>query len=368
MQKAFEFDYGGAVAEQDVHFKLWPTDGLRTALVDADFLPYVVGYTTDTMKYLAAQQAVVDGLVDCIENTQEFKNAFDQLCCTLNFWINDSGCDSAILYCTQSDMNYRMGVAFSDPYKGTRKEDKPPFFYELKAAMQSKLGCILAQGEEADDLLGHEVYRRNQELAEQGVELGSSMHKELCNFVLVSGDKDLKTKSGMHYTPRDQQLRWVTPLGHLELKYKKDSTTVSDLKGDGLKFFYAQMIMGDTIDNYKGIPRKGAAFAYQILNDCKSEKELYMAVLQAYKDKYGDAEHVVQNYRGTEAFRFKHFQLHGKNPPRFDEFCNTRVTLTAYQRMLEQGRLAWIQDKKGEIWREGKGTCPLGDDITAWYL
>ncbi len=368
MHESFEFDYGGVVAEQDVHFKLWPIDGNRTALVDADFLPYVVGYTTDPLKSLVAQQSVVDGLVDRIENTQEFMDAFDQLCSTLNFWINDSGCDSAILYCTQSDMNYRMSVAFTDPYKGTRKEEKPPFFYELKQAMQDKLGCILAQGEEADDLLGHEIYRRNLLLAEQGVVLGSSMHKELCDFVVVSGDKDLRTKCGMHYVPREQQTRWVTPLGSLELKYKKDSTTVSDLKGDGLKFFYAQLIMGDTVDNYKGIPRKGAAFAYQILEPCTSEKELYMAVLKAYKDKYGDGEHVLQNYRGTETFRFKYYQLHGKNPPRYDEFFGRKANLTAYQRMLEQGRLAWIQDKKGEIWRDGKGHCPLGEDITAWHL
>lgn len=339
--ESFTFDYGGEIAAQEVHFKVWPTVGQRTALIDADLLPYVVGYTTDPLKELQAKAAVEDGWVPCITDTQEYNDAFEQMCSTLNHWVTDSGCDSALLYCTASENNYRLAVAFTDPYKGTRRAEKPPFFYELKEALVSKLCATISDGEEADDLLGHEIYRRNQLLLQQGVVLGTQMHKELTDFVCVSSDKDLRTKPCTHYEPRTGKFIFTDVLGRLEPKYNKTGG-ISDLKGTGRKFFYAQLIMGDAVDNYKGIPKKGPKAAYDALVGCNSERECYDAVLKMYREKYGLGLHTAQSYRGGN--------------------CQ----LTAYQRMLEQGRLAWIQDWKRQVWRDGKGHTPSGEDASAW--
>jgi len=40
------FDMGAELYYKPPSYKLWPTEGNFTALVDADLLPYLVGYTT----------------------------------------------------------------------------------------------------------------------------------------------------------------------------------------------------------------------------------------------------------------------------------------------------------------------------------
>jgi len=58
-------------------------------------------------------------------------------------------------------------------------------------------------------------------------------------------------------------------------------------------------------------------------------------------------------------------EVHGVTPADYDPRIPS-LTMTAYQMMLEQGRLAFMQTRKGEVWRDGKGFLPLGkgDD---WY-
>lgn len=370
------FDYGGTVAEKEEHFILWATSGNRTALVDADLLPYRVGYITDPIKELQAKQLVEDGHYSCIEDTPQFQDAFDSLCMTLNNWVRSAKCDSARLFATASDKNYRLRLAYTEDYKGQRNPEKPPFFSELKQAMIDKLGAVLSDGNEADDELSIAAWEVNYMLAEQGIELGSQMHKELCTTVTVSSDKDSAITPTWHYNPDTQQLYFSSPIGELIPKLstkevndyqtvgtgvfwsrgakagqektkrvlvgKKMSSSITKLKGTGLKFFYAQIIMGDTADNYSGLKGKGITFAYELLNNCKTEAEMYYAVLNAYKEVYGEGTHICENYLGKKA------------------------ELTAYDRMLEQGRMAWMQTKPNEIWREGKGRVICIDDKEIW--
>lgn len=126
-------------------------------------------------------------------------------------------------------------------------------------------------------------------------------------------------------------------------RIKKGFATVEyidKLKGAGLKFFYSQLIVGDTVDNYPGIKGSGANLAFERLNNCKSEKELYYATLDLYKEQYsgGTSEPIwVENYRGGKAL------------------------LSPLQLMVEQGRLAHMQTDHGEVWR-AKNFCPSGVD------
>lgn len=365
------FDYGGEVAVPENNIKLWPTEGNRTALVDADLLPYRVGHMIDPMKYLQAQALVLYGTCSCIEETPQFESAFDSLCSTLNKWVKSAKCDSALLYATDSKANYRLDLAYTTDYKGQRLAEKPPFFYELKNKMVTELGCIMSDGNEADDDLSIEAMSRFKLLEAQGIKLGSPMHKELCDTVTCSSDKDSTITSTWHYNPDTNKLEFTTELGDLRPKYvnkevnhyeyfptgkivkgkpqmkrlligKKPSDALKDLKGSGLKFFYAQILMGDATDNYKGLPNHGMTFAFNTLDKCKTEKELYMAVLLAYKNHYGEGTHVCTNHLGKTA------------------------NLTAYDRMLEQGRLAHMQHYKGEIWREQKGRVIKIDDKEIW--
>lgn len=331
------FDYGNTVTE-DNSLILWPTDGKRIALIDGDMIPYIIGYTISDMTLLRAQTRVKAGQVDRIEDTPECKNACDRVNSMLNSWVYGAECDAARIFLTKSDANFRLRLAFTKPYKGTRKSEKPPFFYEMREHLLRVHNAELADGEEADDLMsiaqwdGHRAF-----LKETGGEfpIGSAEHKVFSNTVIVSADKDLMIVPGWHLQP-GSELKWVEPMGWLELR-RKANGQVKDLKGAGLKFFYAQMIIGDDIDNYAGIPLRGAKYAYDLLNDCKDERELYFAVLGAYKKKFGEGAVKLKNHRG--GYRI------GK----------------AFDLMLECGRLAHMAQFKGDIWRAEKNPILWGD-------
>lgn len=390
------FNYGGDIAEIDEHFKVWPTDGNMTAVVDADLLPYRIGHIVAAHYPLMIVQAeflVSEGQFPTLRDTPQYAEAWEMLCKELNAWIVAAGCDAAVLFVTNSDTNFRLDIAFTEDYKGQRNPDKPPFFYEMKADLVSRLGAIVSDGEEADDLMSIFVYTKAAEL---GIEPGSNEHRSFCNTVVISTDKDSTITGGLHLDPGKNVKRFIDKFGTLEPKYKlkeindyeqwplvagqpvnpklcerttygmlryegvpcdywtrgakqgelktkrvllgkKEVASIDDLKGSGVKFFYAQLIMGDAADNYKGIPGRGCTYAYELLEKCKNEAELYHAVLGAYKAHYGEGKHLATNFRGGT------------------------MELTAYQRMLEQGRLAWMQTKKGEIWR-AKSHCPSGVD------
>ncbi len=331
------FEFGASVTE-DNNFILWPTEGNAVALVDGDMLPYIVGYTISDMTYVKALTRVKSGQVECLEDTPECKQACDRVNAMLNAWVYGAECDSARIFMTKSDDNFRLRLAFTKPYKGQRKAEKPPFFKELRQHLIDKHNAVLAVGDEADDLMSIEQWKdHNAFLEDTGNEfpIGSPEHRAFSKTCIVSADKDLMIVPGWHYTHGGEK-KWVEPVGWLELRRKKNGQ-IKDLKGAGLKFFYAQMIIGDNVDNYAGIEGRGAAFAFDLLDKCRNEQELYMAVLGAYKDKYGHGQVKLKNYRGTWRV--------GK----------------AFDRMLECGRLAHMARFNGDIWRADKNPIIWGD-------
>ena len=165
--------------------------------------------------------------------------------------------------------NFRFSIAKTKPYKGNRHQDKPFHFDNVRAYILAKYKNKIAWGMEADDLLCVD-HRKDPE-----------------NTMIVSRDKDLKICPGKHYGwscggapsfgPVD-----VDELGHVELNAKRK------LKGVGLKFFYSQLITGDTTDNIPGIEGKGDVYAHKIIDPCTSEAELHSAVAAEYIKKYDD--------------------------------------------------------------------------------
>lgn len=332
------FNYGAEVSEDD-NLILWPTDGKRIALLDGDMIPYIIGYTISELTLVRAMTRVKSGQVATIEETPECKSACDRVNSVLNSWTFAAGCDAARIFLTSSAENFRIRLAFNHVYKGERNPEKPPFFYEMREHLTKVHGAITAHGDEADDLMSiHQWDAHREFLKETGNEfpIGSLEHRTFSNTVIVSADKDLMIVPGWHLIPGNE-LQWVEPLGDLYLRFKA-SGELKDLKGSGLKFFYSQMICGDKVDNYKGIPGRGAKYAFELLSKCKSEKELYMAVLGAYKAKFGAGAVKLKNFRGTHRI--------GK----------------AFDIMLEQGRLAHMAQFPGDIWRADKNPIVWGDD------
>ena len=108
------------------------------------------------------------------------------------------------------------------------------------------------------------------------------------NGIVSSGDKDLSI------TPHPY---WIIDEGRLDIienrfGWIKPSETPSGTKkvlGHGTKFFWAQMLMGDSADNVKGILRYrgalcGPAAAWEALRNVQTEDEAANLVLRAYAD------------------------------------------------------------------------------------
>lgn len=167
--------------------------------------------------------------------------------------------------------NFRFEVAKKVEYKGTRKTPKPFHFHNLREYLMANYDHKVAEGIEADDLLCIDLMSNGDKLS----------------VVCCSRDKDLRMVPGMHYgwsVGKQQSYgpKRVGLIGEIELLGGKK------LVGNGLKFFYSQTIMGDATDSIPGLPKGGPVKAYNLLNDCTTEEEMFATVLNAYTESYGE--------------------------------------------------------------------------------
>lgn len=164
--------------------------------------------------------------------------------------------------------NYREAVAASRGYKDNRAGEKPFHYKNLTAHILGNYDVRVAVGYEADDLISITA---------------NTWQDEGTTPIICSRDKDLKITPGWHYSwPCGGQPQFgptlIDKIGFLEMRGSK-------LIGGGLKFFYAQMIMGDKTDNIPGLPRGGPVLAYKTLAHLETEEEMRDAVLELYKQR-----------------------------------------------------------------------------------
>jgi 5'-3' exonuclease len=147
-------------------------------------------------------------------------------------------------------------------YKATRKQEKPAHLNFVKECMVNKYGAISIDKLEADDLLVicHHYYE------------GS---------ILVSTDKDMLQSPGIHYNPS-----------------KDKYTTVTKDEADYNLWF--QVIVGDSTDNIKGLPKVGEKTAPAILANRLTEATRADQTFSAYLNKLGEYQGILEftkNYR-----------------------------------------------------------------------
>ena len=192
--------------------------------------------------------------------------------------------------------NFREKVAKKKTYKGNRKASTKPVHYDnLTEYILATYEVVMAEGLEADDLLS--VYQRRA-LAESNDP----------TTIICTRDKDLRMVPGMHFGwecgtegkkgfQRQFGPELVKGIGRLKPIYgkkilsrgpRKGLQEILDLKGLGIIFFGAQLIMGDFTDNIPGIPGQGTGAAYQAMKDVKTEEEMFTVLKELYVKKFGD--------------------------------------------------------------------------------
>ena len=133
----------------------------------------------------------------------------------------------------------------------------------------------------------HDKWEADDLIKDRCVELGVD------NYIICSPDKDLKQIPGIHFSyyqkpvkknpdgsyPTDQYgHRIVSPYEGLSIVTEKEAN----------RFFWKQMLMGDSGDNIKGVPRVGEKKSEIMLNTCSDLAEVEQMVLDAYVQAYGE--------------------------------------------------------------------------------
>lgn len=254
-------------------------------LIDADVLRYEIGFSGEYDE----QDENTGEMVHHIREWEFVKELFDN---KIAFICGEVGATlPPLLFLTGSSVStrlinqqrvlrdepllelatpFRELVAVTKPYKGTRKGDKPFHFDNLTAYALANYDCRVSNGLEADDLLSIEQY-------------GSGLTTVIC-----SRDKDLRMVPGWQYGWECGKQpsfgpELVDARGWIKLSNDKKS-----IKGTGMKFFFAQMLVGDTVDNIPGCKKVGPVKAMDLLEPCRTRLEHEEAVVDAYKNAYGD--------------------------------------------------------------------------------
>lgn len=188
--------------------------GNRVLMVDGDALCYYCAGNEDTT--IGQARINVAGFI---------KQAMDR-----------SGAKSAVILVTGDGSNkgHRYAVARVKPYQGHRSgKSRPKNWEALRGLIQSgsfdepTVTTNVTTYCEADDLFSY---------------LSSEAPDE---YVIFTQDKDMRMVPGWHLTWPDMMLFYVPPSTY--------SMTMHD-KLYGLRWFWTQMLMGDTADNIPGLP------------------------------------------------------------------------------------------------------------------
>ena len=232
------------------------------ALIDGDILPYEMGGLKDEfgdpLGYPQCWRAVqnkIDSIIDAVK------------------------ADKYTIYLSsQEEPTWRYEYATIKPYKGTREgKEKPKYWKEIRRDLQIHYPFIMCKGIEADDGMSikqYEDYYRTLYVCEQQALGGHGFDEKMCATVICSRDKDLLMVPGWHY-------------GWASGKQKEKPLWFQE-EIHGLRCFYTQLCVGDTVDNILCLHGVGAksAMVYK-LGRLSTELDMYHLVLEQYQKRFG---------------------------------------------------------------------------------
>jgi len=230
------------------------SDSGRTLIIDGDGPAYVAAATVKT---------VATGLRRFQQEV--LKQMFLADCSTAEVFLTHEECTKA----------GRFNVLGVKPYQGQRSSGaKPPLLSQIREAAyeegsMDEFEVHMETVVEADDAMMMLSYA----LGEKGV--------------IRSDDKDLRMTPYPYYEIKRGVVMPSDPFG--ELWVDETPSGQKKLLGRSLKFFWAQMVMGDTADNVKGLLKYkgkniGPVDAHKLLDPIKDIEALCNTVIDAYRE------------------------------------------------------------------------------------
>ncbi len=199
---------------------------------------------------------------------------FQQIILTKMF-LTESKSASLHLTAASSHKNMRFSVLAYKPYQGNRVgKDKPALLEATRYAV----------AQESNWLPEYSVCMHHVLEADDGMIIEAHQYKQ--DGVTDSEDKDLRMTPYPFWDAKTGRIVQAKGFGEVFLR----STPAGSVKclGLGLKFFWAQMLMGDTADNIKGVERLngklcGPAATFEALNALHTQDEVANYVFDAYR-------------------------------------------------------------------------------------
>lgn len=304
----------------------------------------VVTYNPELTPRREGKHVLIDA--DCVAywsaatcDDQGEGTAFLRVNMRMNQILDECRASNYTAYLTGKD-NFRDNIATLQRYKGNRYRPdgsritpQPVYLQECREYIIEEWGGILRHGEEADDALS--IHR-------------AKFPADNMDYIISSIDKDLRINPGYHHNQNSGEIIRVMPimkpLDVVEKVSPTNGKVTKKVEGVGLMFFWAQMLMGDSADWIKGLPKatremkdrwpnirvgpSGQMTAAHVLSGVESEEDAQERVWFCYKSFWKDNG-------------YKHWRT-GQVYPAGEE--------TAKIQFIEQGRLLWIRRSEGELW------------------
>lgn len=242
-----------------------------TVGIDGDVLRYELGA-------VAMEKEEVFGIT--VERPWPSSDVYELVDQRIQSIIERSGESEFEIYVTGPG-NFRFDIATIRPYKGNRSAVQKPYHWgTVSDRLLLHWGARVVEGIEADDALALAA----TEATRAGL-----------RYVIASRDKDLRQVPCLHYSwacgesQPEKPVYGVEGLGEIELVTVQHPKSKSHkVVGNGIRFFYSQMLTGDTVDNIQGCPRVGPVEAVKLLQNLETEQEMFLTVAWQYRLKYGD--------------------------------------------------------------------------------
>lgn len=175
-------------------------------------------------------------------------------------------CKEYVFYVSGKN-NFRDKIATLHQYGGNRQNvAKPVWVNTVVERLKGEYQAKIVDGLEGDDLVSVGLVSRTKK-GQLAIHLGI--------------DKDVKYGTpGWHYDWKAKQFIYTSP-------------------EEAIRYVYCQAIAGDATDGYYGIPKVGMKKAEKIIADCKTEREMYEAAVEAYRKHFGDL-HQYESWDGKQ--------------------------------------------------------------------
>ena len=208
--------------------------------------------------------------------------------------------------------NFRDAVPY---YKDNRdREDRPIHYDAIREYLIKQWGAKIVNGREADDAMSILQWRDWEK--HDGLYLLDKEEEmqDVCNTIICTIDKDLRMVPGWHYNFVKGEFEFVDRL-------------------NGLRWFYTQMLQGDTADNIPGFTKLTGkrvskwAPVLEGLYEQEDEKGMWLYVWHFFLSAFIEMDQEVKSgYSSLEIMD------------------GLKKTLT------ETGRLLWMQTSKEDMW------------------